>query len=224
MVGVRVAQDMQPQPSGPADGRRRGKHVLNLMRLTALLFAAILIAGPSWAQGEQPSSQPQAASADKDKKPESNLPVSIDKIKKELEQPSVQVLRGLDDKPTFKLEVRERQKVSLDDLIKSLDFKAGPVPAGGVYGFEMQRQMWPATRYPLQQPYAAFNQGELLTILIENLVGKYLAGKAGNAITSAVREHAVAQAREDVQHAIDEYCAAQPSHGAGIQICNKPIE
>ena len=201
------------------------------MRLTALLFTAILAAAPSWAGQAQPSSKPDGSSPSKDGTKEQqakdqapNLPVSIDKIKKELEQPSVQTLRGIDEKPTFKLEVHERQKISLDDLIKSLDFKAGPVPAGGVYGYEMQRQMWPATNNPLVQPYAAFNQGQLLTILVENLVGKYLAGKAANTITSAMREHALTQAREEVQQTINEYCAAQPNHGAGIQICNKPIQ
>jgi len=194
------------------------------MGLMALLFTAILTAAPAWAQQPSSSSAPQSTSAEQDKKPDSNLPVSIEKIKKELEQPPVQTLRGVSDKPTFKLEIHERQKFSLDDLIKSLDFKAGPVPAGGLYGYEMQRQMWPAASNPMRQPYAAFNQGELLTILVENLVGKYLAGKAASAITSAVRERAVAQAREEVQQTIADYCAAQPDRGAGIQICDKPIQ
>jgi hypothetical protein len=200
------------------------------MRLTALLFTAILVGAPAWAQQAQPSSKPDASSPSKDaakagtKDQESNLPVSIDKIKKELEQPPSLTLRGLDDKPTFKLEVRERQKISLDDLIKSLDFKAGPVPAGGVHMYEMQRQVWNPTNNPLVQPYAAFNQGQLLTILVENLVGKYLAGKAAGAVTSAMREHAIAQAREEVQQTINEYCAAQPNQGAGIDICGKPIQ
>jgi len=191
------------------------------MRLTALLFTAILLAALVRAQEAQPSSKPQPSSATQDG---STLAVSLDKIKEALKQPQVQTLRGLDDKPTFKLEVREKQKISLDDLIKSLDFKAGPVPGAGLYGYEMQRQQFNPTNNPLRQPYAAFNQPELLTILIENLVGKYLAGKASNAITSAVREHAIAAAREEVQQAIIEYCAAQPSGGAGIQICAKPIQ
>jgi hypothetical protein len=200
------------------------------MRLTALLFTAILIGTPAWAQPPQPSSKPEASSPSKDaakegkKDQESSLPVSIDKIKKELEQPPALTLRGLDEKPTFKLEVRERQKISLDDLIKSLDFKAGPVPAGGVYAYEMQRQMFHPTNNPLVQPYAAFNQGQLLTILVENLVGKYLAGKAAGAVTSAMRERAVAQAREEVQQSINDYCGSQPNHGAGIEICGKPIQ
>jgi hypothetical protein len=98
------------------------------------------------------------------------------------------------------------------------------VPAGGVYAAELQRQAFPATNNPLAQPYAAFSQGELLTILVENLVGKYLAGKAGNAITGAMRDHAVAAARDEVQQAVVEYCAAQPNRGAGIQICDKPVQ
>jgi hypothetical protein len=198
-----------------------------LMRLTALVFTAILAAAPSQAQQPQPSSAAQSTSPsqdDKDKKPDSNLPVSLDKIKKELEQPRAPTLRGLNERPTFQIEIHEKPKVSLDDLIKSLDFKAGPVPAGGVYAAELQRQAFPATNNPLAQPYAAFNQGELLTILVENLVGKYLAGKASSAITGAMRDHAVAAARDEVQQAVSDYCTAQPNRGAGIQICDKPVQ
>ena len=197
------------------------------MRLTALVFTAILAAAPARAQPPPPSSTAPPSSPsqdDKEQTPDSNLPVSLDKIKKELEQPAAPTLRGLNERPTFKIEIREKPKVSLDDLIRGLDFKAGPVPAGGVYAMEMQRQAFPATNNPLSQPYAAFNQGELLTILVENLVGKYLAGKASNAISGAMRDHAVTTAREEVQQAVTEYCAAQPNRGAGIQICDKPVQ
>jgi hypothetical protein len=197
------------------------------MRLTALVFTAILTAASAAAQETQPSSPAQSSSIrqdDKDKKQDQGLPVSLDKIKKELEQPPPQLLRGLNDKPTYKLEVRETPKVSLDDLIRSLDFKAGPVPAGGVYAAELQRQTFNPTNNPLSQPYAAFNQGELLTIIVENLVGKYLAGKASNAITGAMRDRAVAAAHEEVRQAVTEYCVAQPNRGAGIQICDKPVQ
>jgi hypothetical protein len=185
------------------------------MRLMALVFTATLLAAPAWSQQAQPSSKPQTPAS-----PQDSPPVSIDKIKEALQQAPAEPLRGLDVKPTFKLEVRERRKISLDDLLRSLDFRAGPVPAAGLYGYEMQRQMWNPADHPLQQPYAAFNQPELLTILVENLVGKYLGGKAIDAITSAERAHALAAAQTEVRTAIDEYCTAQPNHGAGIQICS----
>jgi hypothetical protein len=177
--------------------------------------------------GGRVSLQPQAAGsvrlqADPSEQtrtdPDAGLPVSLDKIRDALQQPPVQTLRGLNEIPNFKVEVHERQKISLEDLIRSLDFKSGPVPAGGLYGFEQQRQMFNPTDHPLQQPYAAFGQGELLTVLIENLVGKYLAGKAVNAVTAAERAHAETAAREEVRRAIADYCAAQPNNGAGIQI------
>ena len=84
---------------------------------------------------------------------------------------------------------------------------------------EMQRQWWPSVDNPLMQPYAAFNQGQLLTILAENLVGKYLAGRAIDAVTSGERAAAERAAREEVRQAVADYCAAQPNQGARIQIC-----
>jgi hypothetical protein len=215
----------------PGSGRPTAAPLrLNRMRLILLVFTGILAAAPAPAQQAQPSSKPDPASSSSNEvseqqpaRQETHLPVSLDKIREALQQSPVQSLRGLNEVPTFKVEIHERPKISLEDLIKSLDFKSGPVPAGGLYGFEQQRQMWNATDHPLQQPYAAFSQPELVTILVENLMGKYLAGKAMSALTTAERGHAEAAAREEVQRAIAEYCAAQPNAG-GIRICRSSPE
>jgi hypothetical protein len=200
------------------------------MRLIALLFTAILTTSTAWAQVPQTSStsassseqQDKAGSGTKDKDLETNgpsLPVSIEKIREALEQPIPSLsLRTLDERPTFRIQIRERMKI--EELLASLNFKTSPAPGGGLYGYEQQRQMFPAVDNPLRQPYAAFNQPELLTILVENLVGKYLAGKAGSAISNAERAHAEANAREEVRAAVEQYCNAQPHAGAGIQICD----
>src|SRR5437762_243903 len=171
------------------------------MRLMPLLLAVTLAGSPALAQTAPPSSAPDTpAQGTKDSKSKTddpqkntdadlNLPVSLDKIKEALQQPpSALALRTLDETPTFRMQILERQKI--EELLGTLNFKAGPVPGGGVYGFEQQRQMFPAVDNPLRQPYAAFSQGELLTILIENLVGKYLAGKAINAVSAAERARA----------------------------------
>lgn len=150
--------------------------------------------------------------------------MSLDKIKEGLEQTPTLRLRGLDEVPTFKVEIHERQKpFALEELLKNANIKPGPIPAGGLYANEVQRQFWHTADNPLVQPYAAFNQPQLLTILIENLVGKYLAGKAINAVTSAERAHAESQARDEVHRAVAEYCSAQPYGGRGIEICSTPI-
>ena len=200
------------------------------MRLCALLFTAICLAGPASAQQAQPSSslnntkRTEDTTHTKDTKDTKetseplNLPVSVDKIKEALQQTPAISLLTIDERPTFRMQILERQKI--EELLASLNFKAGPVPAGGVYMYEQQRQMFNAVDRPLVQPYAAFNQGELLTILIENLVGKYLGGRAIDAISKAERAHAEAVAKEEVRAAVEQYCNAQPNAGAGIQICS----
>lgn len=204
------------------------------MRLPAVLFTAILAVAPATAHAQGPSSggarasaagdaaQDQAAGGQGPKADGSQLPVSLDKIRGALEQPTPAPLRGLNDVPNFKVAIQEKQKVKLEDLVNSLDFKSGPTPAGGLYGFEQQRQMFPAVDNPLRQPYSEFSQPELLTILVENLAGRYLAGRAASAITSAERTRAEALARDEVARAVTEYCSAQPRGGAGIQICTSP--
>ena len=94
-------------------------------------------------------------------------------------------------------------------------------PAGGLYAAEMQRVMFPSVSNPLRQPYAAFNQPELLTILIQTIAGTYLAGRAAGAITNAEQAAAEAAAREEVRRTIRLYCAGQPNNGAGIEICTR---
>ena len=203
------------------------------MRLTALLVTATLAADPALAApaprpsgqtaaSSPPDSQSPAAQTTSDpKEPQQslNLPVSVNRIRQALAQPAEPLigLRGLDETPTFRVEIRERLKI--DELLQSLNYKSGPAVPGGLYAYEQQRQLFPAVNNPLAQPYAAFSQGELVTILVENLLGRYLAGRAMNAISSSERARAEAAAKEEVTHAIAEYCAAQPDHGAGIRIC-----
>jgi hypothetical protein len=186
------------------------------MRLIVLLFTAILAAAPAGAQQVPASSPTESRSTAEDATP--NLPVSLDKIKQALQTPTTISLRTIDERPIFRVQILERQKI--EELIASLDFKSGPTPYGGVYMQEQQRVMFPAVDNPLVQPFAAFNQGELLTILIENLVGKYLGGKAMNAISNAERAHAEAAAREEVHTAVQQYCNAQPNAGIGIALCS----
>jgi|SRR5581483_11120846 len=171
-------------------------------------------------QKDKEKDKEKAKDTNKDQaEPTLNLPVSVNRIRQALAQPAepLRGLKGLDETPTFRVEVRERMKI--EELLQTLNFKSGPPVPGGLYGYEQQRQLFPSVSNPLVQPYAAFNQGELMTILVENLVGRYLAGRAMSSISAAERAHAEAAAKEEVSHAISEYCAAQPNHGAGIQIC-----
>jgi hypothetical protein len=215
------------------------------MRLIALLFAVTVAAPPAPAESAQTSSRQPSASATQDsaqartqgqsttkdqesKDQEPGLPVSLDKIKDALKQPpSALTLRTVDGTPTFRMQILEKQKI--EELLATLFLKSTPgpfggyTPGGGLYGFEQQRQMFPAVDNPLRQPYAAFSGGELLTILIENLIGRYLGGRALEAVSHAERNRAEAAAKEEVRNAVTQYCAAQPNGGAGLQICGTTI-
>ena len=198
------------------------------MRLLALLFTAILTASSAWARQTPASSPAEASSPQQDgtkdqviKNQRPGLPISIAKIREALETTPILSLRTLDQRPTFRIQIQERQKI--DELLATLNFKTGPIPAGGVYMAEQDRIMFPAVDNPLRQPLAAFNQPELLTILIENLVGRYLGGKGLNAVSHAERAHAEAAAKEEVRTAVAQYCSAQANQGAGIQICDTAV-
>jgi len=216
------------------NGRRRDWPVQEDMRLTVLAVTAMLAASPVCA-GEMPRPSGQtgtSSSADnqqateaaqpKPAPPALNLPVSVNRIRQALAQPAEPLigLRGLDETPTFRVEIRERMKI--EELLQSLNYKSGPAVPGGLYAYEQQRQLFNSVDNPYMQPYSAFSQGELITILVENLVDKYLAGRAMSAISSTERARAEAAAKEEVSHAIADYCAAQPRHGEGIRICTPP--
>ena len=192
--------------------------VLTTMRLWTLLFTATLIASPARALQTSASPPAQTTSPGQDG---ASLPVSIAKIREALQTTPLLSMSTLDERPTFRIQIRERQKI--EELLATLSFKAGPTPAGGVYMAEQNRIMFPWVDNPERQQFGAFSQSELLTILVENLIGKYLGGKAGHAISRADRAHAEASARDEVRAAVSQYCTSQPNNGAGIQICDTPV-
>lgn len=191
------------------------------MRLWALLFTAILLASPAGAQQTPASPSQDGTTGQAAADPASSLPVSLTKIREALATTPALSLSSVDERPIFRVQIQERQKI--EELLATLNFKSGPVPAGGVYMAEQNRIMFPSVDNPLRQPLAAFNQPELLTILIENLAGKYLAGKATSAISKSERANAEATARDEVRAVVSQYCGAQPNGGAGIQLCEYPL-
>jgi len=209
---------MQTLQTGDCKSCNSFESVLFHMRLSLLLFTAILAASPAAAQPPAPST---SAAAGASTEQYFNLPVSLDRIRGKLEQPRGITLAGVDDVPTFKVEVLEKQRI--EDLVAAIlkDVKKVYVPAEGVYMQEMERQWGVAlSENPLlEQPYSAFSGREMVAIAVENVVGRLLAGPAIRALSAAQHAAASRAAREEVRAAIAEYCATQPSRGSAIQIC-----
>ena len=97
--------------------------------------------------------------------------------------------------PDFTIDIREPEQPNRF-MTPILDFKVGRgVPQSALFTSPFGSQ-------PLFKV-------ELMPIVLA-------AASAVNAARNAYAKHA---ARADVRRAITAYCAAQPSHGAGIQIC-----
>ncbi|MCC7416386.1 MAG: hypothetical protein IT176_04530 [Acidobacteria bacterium] len=188
--------------------------------MRVLVLAVVILMAPPAAFARQTSGNP-ADQSPPAPSPQDTLilPVSIEKIQKALAQEPIPPLRGLDVVPTFRVSIEERQKFTFNDIIAAMEFQGGPPVPGGVYAYEQNRLNF-APDNPVRDPYAAFSQSELLTIVIENLAVRYLGGKALNAVTAEVREAAEQAARHEVQTSIAAYCAAKPNGGAGIRLCD----
>jgi hypothetical protein len=189
------------------------------MRLVSLVVVAALTAAPALGQDRPVSSAGTPPSSAEDAPRPPDLPVSLDRIRDALKKTDSPLLHPNELPADFRIEIVEQRKI--DELLKKLDFKSGPAPAGGLYGFEQQRRLFSPTDRPLQQPYAAFSGGELITIALENLIAKYLGGRAISAVSAAERGHAERAAREEVDREIAAYCAARPDR-ADIQLCMTP--
>ena len=129
-------------------------------------------------------------------------------------------LFGLRETPTFRIEVQERNR--LQDLVASLDFRSGPVPAGGSTRLRCSASCSRRCRTRFVSRYAAFNQPELLTILIQTIAGTYLAGRAASAITNAEQAAAEEAARQELRRTIVVSAPPSRTNGAGIEICTAP--
>ena len=147
------------------------------MRRASLLLIAILTGAPAAAQDATPAP--------------ANLPVSLDRIRAALERSPREPLKTQLPKPTFRVEIRERQR--FEALLATLDFRSGPVPPGGLYGFEQRAR--------LSSPW-----GSQPIVGVDVLaMGRLIA----NGISSARRSRAEAAAREEVKRALEEFWAAQ---------------
>jgi hypothetical protein len=146
-----------------------------------------------------------------------DLPVSLDHIREALKKAPDQSLLRMTELPAdFRVVILEQQRIN--QIMSKLDFKSGPAPGGGLYGYDQQRRLFNPTDRPLMQPYAAFSGGEFITIAIENLIKQYLGGRLVSAVSSAERSRAERAAREEVERAIADYCARRPDR-ASIHIC-----
>lgn len=193
------------------------------MRVASLSVAVILLTQPAIAGQPTASSQDSSVSSSEDASTR-DLPVSVERIRETLSHfPQKPLLRGLNEQPDFTVTVEERGSIelTLEEFFKNTDFSGGPVPPGGLYGYEQQRQLADPNSRPLAQPYAAFTRGELAQVAATSVLTTLLARYFARGFQNVMKSSADRAADEEVRQAIAEYCAAQPGRGQGIVICSE---
>ena len=167
-----------------------------LRHLVAPLVGLLLLSRPAGAQQPAPEADKAGATAP-------SVPVSLDRIREALAQaPPAEPLKGLNEQPTFRLQIQERQKINqLMDSIK-FDGGGGPEVAGGRANYEMQRLLFPPVDNPLFQPYAVFNTSQVLTLAAEALVEKLVVQKMSRLFGDMLRAQAEREAREEVARSL----------------------
>jgi hypothetical protein len=187
------------------------------MRLIAQVVTLILMSVAVYAQQPQPSTPAVHPSSSQDgtqaqpvkgKKPaDLDLPVSLDKIREALAQPPPsEPLKGMDEQPTFRSHVQERQK--FEQLMETIKFDTGgPVVAGGRDAYDQQQRLFPRVDNPRVQPYGAFSTGEILTLGVE----AYVAQKIAHIFSDTLRAQAEREARAEVTRSLAGFWAAQPA-------------
>jgi hypothetical protein len=165
-----------------------------------LAFALLLPAGPAAASPGQASSGADGQ--------EESLPLDVNRIRRSLERAPAEWLKGLTDRPTFKVEVREEQR--FQELLSTLEFKSGPASPGGLYGDETRRLWTPKGDQPLAQPYGAFSQKELIVVALEALLQRYMFARVVPGLVDAAQARADQEERERVERELSEFLAAHP--------------
>jgi hypothetical protein len=202
--------------------RRWPQYMRRCMLLVYLLVGFFFSASAVRAQEPQASSQAGAAQSSNADTQAGDLPVSLDHIRAGLKrQATDSILKRVEIPPDFRIQILEQQRIN--DMLSKLDFKHlnAPAPAGGLYGYDQQQRLFNSVDHPLVQPYAAFSGGELITVAIENLIARYLGGRLVNGVSDFERARAERAARQEVDKAIADYCAARPDR-SDIQLCISP--
>jgi hypothetical protein len=140
-----------------------------------------------------------------------DLPVSLKRIKRALASPTpLKVLEPKeirDGKPVFRVEV-EGQKIDIETILGK-EFWRGPVAYGGMTHQEFLDLVTPND----VKGYAAFSNAEGITVAATSIALQWAVLKAMDQLKKAKDERAKAQARKEVEDALEALRKARRAAG-----------
>lgn len=103
------------------------------------------------------------------------LPVSVDRIKRDLVKPVGPIVQSLSrpvEQPVFHVVIQEK-RLWVERSYTEARSAAGPVPRGGLHAYEQMLRTTP----PEFRPYAGFGPGQLLWIAADTLFNDWVTRK-----------------------------------------------
>jgi hypothetical protein len=171
---------------------------------TAQTSAAQTPAGPQGYRPPAPATEQRPGS-------EVQLPVSLDRIKRELGEappPPAPSLK-IGELPTFRVTVYGRRKPILPDFSASLKQEWQPIVPGGIHNLEVMNMITP----PQARPFAAHINGDLAQVAASALVNALL-GRAMltgyHAARKGWRNHREQQVHDEVAAELAAFLLANP--------------
>ena len=196
----RLAAGLFAAAETPASSSKPMKAPMTLLLSLLLATSAVAMprqSGPTPAASAQPA-PPKASDPDETSDPAGELPVSVDRIKDALSRPPA--IRLDDSRAVFRVEVIGR-KITIEDILGP-DYLKGPIPAvaGGMTHQEFLDLVTPKD----VQGYAAFSNGEALTVAATSFALQWALQKAIHKFQEAKADRDREAARKEVQDALAE--------------------
>jgi hypothetical protein len=181
---------------------------------SALILALLVGSAAGQQQPPPPPAKPAAQQPSQGRPtvdPEA-LPVDIEKIQRELaRQPAIVIGTGdvvqNSGLPTFRVQI-EAQAPSIYEILGP-DYLRGPVPAGAMTHQEFLDMVTPEQ----VRGYAAFSNGQGATVAITSLALQWALKTALEKFSEASNERAKAEARKEVQDALEALRKARLAAG-----------
>jgi hypothetical protein len=185
------------------------------MTLFIYALACILTALPATqtaTQTPQQPSPPPAKPAEAKPADPADLPVSLEKIQKKLQQdPAIKVdilpVETESGLPTFRVQI-DAPKLTIEQILGP-DYLRGPVPYGGMTHQEFLDMVTPTD----VKGYAAFTNAQGVTVALTSLALQWALKTALQELREAKNAHEQAAAKKEVQEALEALRKARREAG-----------
>lgn len=178
-----------------------------MRRLLPVVFACLVTAATTTdVASAQPTGPPAAGpSRTASDGASGTLPVSLDRIRRELSRPAPRDTLRLPTTPTFTVVVEQRLPL-LDEFFGGEGWTFGPAPSTGM----SHRDFLDLVTPPYMRPYGSSVNGDLVQVLATSLATAYAMQGGANIVRSWLKARREAEAKKEVEATLRQIEAQPP--------------